>query len=290
MEMEVQPTKWANGIVEDLSMDLYRRTAAVAASDLKNMQRSPAFARMRSHSTSPAKEWGTAVHTAILEPDMLDARYRVEPAQPADNDAKVWRATKLYKEGVAALMAEPGVEGVLSADDMESLRWVQQRVKENAIGAQLHEIGGIREGSVFCHDDEFRVWRKVRPDWLIPQTGVVIDVKTGADHRPRQFARACHAYGYHLSAAYYLDTLTAALDQSFDHYVFLVVNSDAPHEVATYTLDADSIEQGRHEYRRALAHWRECEETGRWPGGSSKIEELRLPEYAINFHKLEENF
>lgn len=279
--------KISAGIVEGMPMADYRAAEAVSASDLKNMQRSPAYAHMKTHTSTPAQEWGTAVHTAILEPDELERRYRLEPEQPADNGAKVWRATKAYKEGVAALLEQPGVEGVLSADQWESLRWIQRRVAESTIGAKLHDLPGIREASIFGYDEDHSLWRKIRPDWYIAAANMVVDVKTAADWRARGFARACHNYGYHMSAAYYMDTAELA-GLVVDHYVFLVVASEAPHEVATYTLDADSIEQGRHDYRRALAEWRECEETGRWPGGSSAIEELRIPEYAIKYH-LEED-
>lgn len=278
-----------NGLFEGIEMDKYRALDAVSASDLKNMKRSPAFAHMRTSTTSPAKEWGTAVHAAILEPDTLDARYAHDPEKPGVGGYPAgWRNTKAYKEAKAETLAMDGVEGVLTAQQLVDLAAIRRKVEDNKIGAKLHELGGIREASVLWHDDEFGLFRKVRPDWMIEDARMVVDVKTGRDHRPREFARACHQYGYHVSAAYYLDTLTAVLTKCIEHYVFLVVNSDAPFEVAAYTLDEDSIEQGRHEYRRALAEWRDCTELQRWPGGSDEILELRLPEYAINYYKEED--
>ena len=111
---------------------------------------------------------------------------------------------------------------------------------------------------------------------------MIVDIKTCRDHRPGPFARACKQYGYHLSAAYYLDTANQVLD--VEHYVFLAVNAEAPFEIAAYTLDRDSIEQGRKEYREALARYADCKRRDDWPGGSGRIEEIRLPEYAIDFN------
>ena len=273
------------GMHVGLEMDDYRAMEGVSASDLKNMQRSPAFAHMRGAVSTPAQEWGTAIHTAILEPEDLHKRYALDPEQPADNDAKNWRATKLYKEMRAA--AEAGSDGFLTAQQFADLEWIQKRVKENKIGASLHEIGGVREASFFAWDEEFGLWRKCRPDWYIAEAHMAVDVKSAADHLPGPFARASARYGYHITAAWYIDTMEMA-GHSVDHYPFLVVNSAAPFEPATYTLDQDSIEQGRFEYRRALAEWRDCAELGKWPCGSNEIQELRLPEYAITYH-YEEN-
>jgi hypothetical protein len=120
------------GLVEDLPMDVYRAAEGVSASDLKNMQRSPAFARMRGNTSTPAQEWGTAIHTAILEPDTLSTRYKLEPQQPADNEAKVWRSTKLFKEAKAELLSSPGLEGLLSQSELDGLKQIQKRVSDNS--------------------------------------------------------------------------------------------------------------------------------------------------------------
>jgi len=272
------------GMHLDIPMESYRAAEGVAASDLKNMQRSPAFARLRAHVTSPAKEWGTAVHTAVLEPHALEERYSIDPESPKGGYPAGWRNTNAYKAERAQLFdANPGLDGLLTPQQFADLGRIQTRVRESEVGEMIEGVKGYREASVFSYDTEFELWRKVRPDYLIPAARMVVDLKTAIDHRPRAFSRACHGYGYHVSDAYYRDTITAALDFKVDFYLFLVVASDAPFEVAGYVLDADSIAQGRFEYRRALAEWRECEERQRWPGGIHDITELRLPEYAINY-------
>ena len=75
---------------------------------------------------------------------------------------------------------------------------------------------------------------------------------------------------------------------SYEHYLFIVVATDAPYEVSAYTLDEDTIEQGRYEYTNLLAQYSACMESGNWPLPDTGIEEVRLPEYAINYHMNEE--
>lgn len=273
----------------DMPMADYRRLEGVSASDLKNMQRSPAYARLRPDRPTEAKAWGSAVHCAILEPDQLENRYGHDPESPKGGYPAGWRNTKEYREAKAALLATPGIEGVLTGEEWGDLRTIARNVADNQIGAMLHDLPGSREVSLVATDNEFGCKRKCRPDWLIPSAHMIVDVKTAQDWRPRAFARAAHGYGYHMIAAYYLDTFALAEDAPpIDHYVFLVVASDAPYEVASYTLDSDSLAQGRHDYRRALAQWTACKASGNWPGGADKIQEIRLPEYGINYFKDEE--
>lgn len=270
-------------------MSDYRKAEGVSASDLRNMQRSAAYARLRPFKSTPAQEWGTAVHTAVLEPHTLDDRYRVDPEKPGVGGyPSGWRNTTEYKTAKAALLAEPGVEGLIAGTEWGDLLKIAQNVRENEIGAMLHDLEGTRESSLFAIDEEFGCTRKCRPDWLIPSARMIVDVKTAQDWRPRGFARAAYNYGYHMIAAYYIDTFGLYEAVEVEHYVFLVVASDAPYEVASYTLDRDSIEQGRKEYRIALREWARCSKSDEWPGGSAKIEEIRIPDFAIDYYKEDE--
>lgn len=271
-------------LIENMPMADYRAHEGVSSTDLKNMQRSPAYAYLRPNKGSDAKAWGSAVHTAILEPHLLHTRYALDPEHPEKGGYPAgWRNTKDYNAQVAEL--RDGYEGVLTADEFADLDNIAKRVAEHEIGAQLHELDGMREASIFQPDEETGLIRKVRPDWLIPSARMIVDVKTCRDHRPSGFARACKSYGYHISAAYYLDT--ADCEMPVEHFVLLAINSEAPFEIAAYTLDRDSIEQGRKEYREALARYVDCAKRGEWPGGSGRIEEIRIPDWSIDYYKSE---
>lgn len=276
-------------LIHEMPMSDYRRFDAVSASDLKNMQRSAAYARLRPSKESAALDWGSAVHTAVLEPVTLTTRYRIDPTSPKGGYPAGWRNSNDYKAQRAALLSEPGVYGLLTSDEFDGLSTIAENVATNEIGAKLHDLPGTRESSLFVADLEFDVQRKVRPDWLIPKAQMIVDVKTARDWRPGAFARSCLQYGYHISAAYYMDTFGLYETVEVEHFVFLVVAADAPYEVAAYTLDRDSIAQGRADYRKALAQWAACQNAGEWPGGLAKIEEIRIPEFGINYYQQEED-
>lgn len=272
-----------DSMVFDMPMSDYRAAAGVSATTLKNMQRSPAYAKLSPSKDSAAKAWGSAVHTAVLEPAMLKVRYGLDPEHPDGGYPAGWRNTKDYKAQREEHLKMR--EGLLTREEWDDLGRIVESVSNHEIGAQLYEIEGFREVSIFAPDPETRLTRKIRPDWLIPSAHMIVDVKTCRDHRPGPFARACKQYGYHMSAAYYLDTANDVLP--VDHFVLLAINAEAPFEVAAYTLDRDSIEQGRKEYREALAKYAACKRADDWPGGSSRIEEIRLPDWSIDYYKTE---
>jgi hypothetical protein len=263
-----------------VSMDDYRAWGEVSNSDLKNMKRSPAFAHYRrSHPfESKATAFGTAVHTAVLEPHLLDQQYQLEPQQPADNAAKVWRSTKAYKEARAEMIASGGL--TLTMDEFDSCHWIRDNVAKDPIGEMIAATAGGTEWSVKGEG------RKIRPDVLCPTANSIVDLKTSSFSSRFSFAKQAYDLGYYMGAPYYLDCMGMEENQPgvFDHYVFLVIPTDQPHEVYTYTLDSDSMEQGRHDYRRLLAQWRECEANSIWPAGPGAIQEIRIPQYGIDFH------
>lgn len=272
-----------DSMIFDLPMTDYRAAAGVSATTLKNMQRSAAYALLSPSKDSAAKAWGSAVHTAVLEPGQLKVRYGIDPEHPDGGYPAGWRNTKDYKAQVAEHMKMR--EGLLTRDEWDDLGRIVESVSNHEIGAQLYEVEGFREVSIFAPDPETGITRKVRPDWLIPSARMIVDVKTCRDHRPGPFARACKQYGYHMSAAYYLDTANDVLP--VEHFVLLAINAEAPFEVEAYTLDRDSIEQGRKEYREALAKYAACKRSDDWPGGSGKIQEIRLPDWSIDYYKSE---
>ena len=275
--------------IEEMPMTAYREWNAVSVSSLKNFRRSPAYARLNPPLDTDAKDWGSAIHTAVLEPHELERRYAIDPEKPSVGGyPSGWRNTNDYKAAKAELLARPGIVGLLTGEEMGQLQQIVDNVARNDVGKLLHELPGTRETSVFAADPEFGLNRKIRPDWLIPKAAMCVDVKSARDWRPGPFARACSQYGYHMGDAYYRDTFALEGSVVIDHYVYLVIASDPPFEVASYTLDHDSIEQGRAEYRKALAGWARCVETGIWPGGADKIQEIRLPEFAINYYQEDE--
>jgi exodeoxyribonuclease VIII len=111
---------------------------------------------------------------------------------------------------------------------------------------------------------------------------ILLDVKTFSDPSPNEFARQCARKAYAKQAAYYSDGYEKASGKSVRAFIFLAVGNEWPYAAAAMMLDEESLEAGRRHYKRNLRTYAECVNTNTWPGFSSGITLIRLPQWALN--------
>lgn len=267
-------------VIEGMSNADYHAHPAISASGLKLIGKSPLHywaayldPDREPREETPALKLGTAIHTAVLEPDRFRQEYVVAP--------QVDRRTKDGKETWAAFEAECAAGGKtpISADDFSTCEKISHRLREHP-AAQVLFKSGVAETSMFWTDPETGVQCKCRPDWLI--SGVAcVDVKSTTDASPAAFARACANYEYHMQAAWYLDGIRSCTNDDVSAFIFAAFEKDTPHAVAFYNADPDMIELGRREYRRRLAIYADCLKSNTWPGYPASITNLSLPAWVL---------
>ena len=86
---------------------------------------------------------------------------------------------------------------------------------------------------------------------------------------------------YHVQGAAYSDGWSLASGEAALPFNFIVVESEEPHLVATYSLGIHSILTGRYWWNQALAEYSACKASGKWPGYSPYLEDIDIPPYAI---------
>ena len=143
--------------------------------------------------------------------------------------------------------------------------------------------GGV-EQSAFWHDDEFAVWRRARFDrWtrLINGMVAIVDYKTATTADPHTFARKAPDFGYEMQAAWYRDAAKAVGLDDDAAFVFIVQDKNPPYLVSPVQLDDPALARGRARNRQALEIFRDCQQSGIWPGYSDDIETVSLPRWAV---------
>lgn len=218
---------------------------------------------------TPAMRLGTAVHTLTLEPDTWESRYIVAP--------QVDRRTKEGKALWAEFEAEAQGRELISADDRAIVSRMAEAVWRHPAAGMLLKLPGQAETTHMWKDAATGLDCKCRPDWLIDDGSLIVDLKTTEDASPAGFRKSIAAWRYHLQASWYLDGIESATSRRPDQFIFICVEKKPPHAVAVYAADDEMVAAGAAAAVRDLALLAECKATGRWPSYSEQIEVISLP-------------
>jgi hypothetical protein len=244
----------------------YFALEALSASGAKLLKKSPLHYkadRKRQRTPTPAMVFGTVVHALALEPHKTP--FAVKRLNWASKDGKAEREA-LEATGLP----------ILSEADADRALAIQEALLCDPEVCALLNAAEKEQPMIW---DQHGVRCKAKADAIAP--GMIVDLKTTIDAGPREFQRSVATFGYHIQAAHYLDGYAATKGERAKDFVFIAVESQPPHAVALYRLDAVSLEAGRREMKRAAALYRECITTGIWPGYSRNVETLSLPTWAM---------
>ena len=210
-------------------------------------------------------DFGTAAHALVLSVG----------APLAVVDADSWRGKAAQEARAEA--RERGETPILAAD--------YRRVQAMADALSEHEFamtllsGGRPEVSAYALDEETGVMRRGRFDYL--KERVASDYKSAADVSPDGFARSVVNFGYDMQAAWYSD-LADACGHPLDAFAFVAQEKEAPYSVEVYDLPPELLQRGRDRNRRALERYRDCTQSGIWPGYTGQpFTTLPAPRWAL---------
>jgi PDDEXK-like domain of unknown function (DUF3799) len=257
-----------------LSNEAYHALEAVSPSQIKALRRSPlhyydqflAEDREKPEPT-PAMLKGTALHTAVLEPELWDSTIAV-PRQRFD------RRTKAGQAAAAEFDFKSAGKIVISPEDADEVRRMADAVRKHPAARFLLDMPGRREASYTWTDPTTGLECKTRPDWHSEDRRIVVDVKTCRDASRVEFARAISNLDYHVQAAWNQDALQA------EQFVTIAVENVRPYAVAVYPASGSLIAAGQRRIQIAMQLLAECHRTGNWPGYGDTIQDpIDLPNW-----------
>lgn len=242
------------GLYVGMPNEVYHDSEGVSKSSLDLIHRSPAHYYHRSpYVPSRAMEIGTAIHTAILEPDAYETDYVL-----LDVDA---RTASEYKQAVKAV----GSGRVLVKKEWQHVEGVATAVAMDPHAGPLFEGEGHNELSVIV-ENEHGITLRCRFDRLLKRGDrwLAVDLKKTRDARPDKFSRSVTDYRYHVQVAWY-SRVAALAGIDLAGFVFVAVEDAPPHGVRVYVIDDESVEIGRREAMEDLRVYTECVRSGHWP-------------------------
>jgi hypothetical protein len=241
-----------HGFIDDLDEATYHaHPTSLSVTGAKTLLKAPALYKwQQDHPVhKDVFDFGSAAHALVLGvgADICAVDYDSWRSKAAQEERDQIRA-----DGCVPLLTADYVKVQAMADVLSSHRLAMRLLSD-----------GKPEVSAFAVDEATGVLRRGRFDWLGPT--ILTDYKTAASSEPGAFVKAAANFGYHMQAGWYLD-LARDLGHPAQAFAFIVQEKEAPYLVTIIELPADLVEVGRARNRRALERFRDCTESGIWPG------------------------
>lgn len=198
---------------------------------------------------TPAMAFGTAVHSAVLEPDDFDELHVVVPDDyvTASGALSTAKAAKEWK----AQQADNAI--LLTAPQLAAIEAIKANIGKHEAATNALQICDQREVGLYWTDKETGIDCKCCPD---AYNGFrVLDVKTWS---PRgkfsadAFMREAVARNYLGQLGFYALGIEGATGHKVECMQFLVLQSVAPYDVMLLELDVDAMAFARQQAEDVL--------------------------------------
>ncbi len=231
-----------------------------SCSMLKAMLVSPAHYKAQffePQANSKAKDFGTLIHTLVLEPQSFASRYAVYPGTRDGRDA----AYKAFAAAHADLIVIDDVSFGEARQMTEAI--LERRFRGRPIADYLAE--GEKEVTVFYADPATGVPCRVRMDLLHPE--FVFDLKTAVSVARGDWLRQATGLHYDLQCYMYsfAECLVAGRESALP-FVFIAAENTRPHSVSVFTAGESFVTSGAQKYQQALTAYAACSQVDLWPG------------------------
>lgn len=263
------------GIFYDMSNHDYHRGDGISKSGLDYLEHNPSqFVwsqnAPRDKQALKALDYGTAVHTMLLEPELFDDQFVVGPnhARRSNDEKAAWAA---FEEANTD-------RTILTAEEHRKLMIMRESVFAHPVAKAIFEADGYNEASIFWTDGETGELCRIRPDRVIDWHGqpVIVDVKkvAGLD----RFERHAEEFRYHVQDAMYCEGYEKHFGVT-PLFWFLCVSetvSAGKYEVEVVALPEDWKSLGHEIFRENLEKYSHCRRENDW----LHVRELTRPRWA----------
>lgn len=279
------------GVYDDIPADVYHADpvpgGSLSSSGARRILPPGCPARFRYERDNPAApkstfDIGHAAHRLVLG---VGPELEVVPGARWDTNAA--------KAAVAAARERGAIP--LKQADYDRVQAMATALREHPLAAALLHPAGKAEQSLFWQDPETGVWCRARIDWLPYFTArrlpdgqfsnrlVIPDYKTCVSAAPDDLEKAIYQHGYHQQADFYLRAIRVLYPHLVPpQFVFIFQEKEPPHLVTVAQPDPAALRIGAHLNREALHLYRECVQSGRWPGYTDDVALISLPGWVEN--------
>ena len=255
----------------------------LSSSDMKKLAQSPLHYRTSKagpREETDAMRLGTAVHTAVLEPDRFLEVYVKVP----EGDKR----SRAVKEAWSEIEAAGKLP--LSPSDFDAIQGMARSIREHPLAGRwlsggTAEISGYWTQHIDSDGLDTEILCKCRPDYIkeLGNQYVIVDLKTTRNAEPRYFGKTAYwDYQYHISAAHYLTGMEKLRGVRAQGFIFVAVEKTPPFAVNVFEASEEFIQAGTETNQELYKIFASCQSSGNWPGYPAISRKLMLPRGARN--------
>jgi exodeoxyribonuclease VIII len=263
----------------DMTNEQYHSAPGISKSHLDVIKLSP-FAYWREYldpereprEETPDMALGTAIHAAVLEPDLFESNFAVTP--PFN------MRTNAGKQEFATFKAENPGKQILRPDDRDMALRCRDAVHRHPVAAALFR-NGKSEQTFFANDPATGALIKCRFDYLHDGGGMAVDlksVKDGAVYR-EAFRREIANHDYMLQPPWYFSVLRALYGKTPDAWVFVGVEKTRRPQIAIQTVTPrnPAFREAEAATRGYLERILLCKRESSWPDPGCAPVDVEMP-------------
>lgn len=234
---------------------------------------------------SKVMDFGSLVDCMLLEPDIFSTHFTERPETYPDSKTGVQRKWNNNAGFCKEWNENARVQNltIYSKDDYDKALKMVKNCSEHRTASEWLKDAKTQVAIVW-EDPDTGILCKARIDIL--KKDRMVDLKTTSNASCYEFNRTINSMLYHVQAAIYTEGWSVLHDGELLKWNFIVIESDAPHCVATYELNSESILIGNHLFKKAIRKYKDYLASGP-TGYSDFVEEIEIPQWAMNL--VEEN-
>jgi len=262
-------------MVKNMPNEDYHAYEGISKSGLDKIAKSPAHFMFDAR--KPAKrnlELGTALHTAVLEPNRYKEEYVILNGIKARTASEYKQAVKVH--GSELVLIENEAAHIAS---IQETAFSQIDIASELVGCDLFELSGFKEiNGVLC---------RIRIDALNSKDRIIVDLKTTQSSARDEFSKSVFNYRYHVQDAFYSMVYEAITGEPLEAFKFLAVENEPPHCPMVYELDQEAKQYGLQDAMRDLLTFKRASDSQEWKGYEQTNEPLTLPNWALARYETE---
>lgn len=194
---------------------------------------------------------GSLTHTLILEPQLLLQEYSFFPGiRRTGVEWENFKNDPANKDKI-----------IMTKSQKARAEYMYASYKLNKSAVALIEQGGHSEHTVCAEIDGVKM--KVRADRINIEKGFIVDIKTSGwpvDIDSVRFTN--EKWKYPFSAAMYKSVFENFYGREFDFYWIYIAKKEK--DCAVYKMSTQTFEEGKFEWLRGVAAYKQCLKTGIW--------------------------